>query len=79
MFYAPKFDKKHLEKAERHISQNAVNIKIKMKVSKVGNLSEGDQKDNFSIATTPRDRRGLYSFLWIAQLYIWSLPHNVEC
>ena len=30
---------------------------------------EGDQKAPFSIANTPRCRRGCYFFLWIAPLY----------
>ena len=30
---------------------------------------KGDQKAPFSVATTPRCRRGHYSFPWIAPLY----------
>ena len=36
---------------------------------KLSPLVEGDQKAPFSIATTPRDRGGYYSFPWIAPLY----------
>ena len=31
---------------------------------------EGDLKESFSIATTPRCRGGHYSFPWIAPLYL---------
>ena len=46
---------------------------------KLAALVEGDPKAPFSIATTPRYRRGLYFFPWIAPLYPWSLPYNAEC
>ena len=36
-------------------------------------------KSLFLIATTPRCRRGRYSFLWIVPLYPWSIPCNTEC
>ena len=38
--------------------------------SKVGDLSQGDPKDPFSIATTPRCWGGYYSIPWIALLYL---------
>ena len=34
---------------------------------------EGDPKAPFSLATTPRCRRGRNSIPWIAPLYTWSL------
>ena len=37
---------------------------------------EGDPKAPFSIATTPRYRRGNYSFPWIAPLYPWYIPYD---
>ena len=40
--------------------------KVKVKLVTV---VEGDQKAPFSIATTPRCKRGRYSFPWIAPLY----------
>ena len=46
---------------------------------KLATLVEGDQKVPFSIATTPRCRRGRYSISWIAPLYLWSVPYNAEC
>ena len=51
--------------------------KYKSKV-KLVTLVEGDPKAPFSIAITPRCRRGRYSFLWIAPLYSWYLPYNAE-
>ena len=38
-------------------------------------VDEGDQKAPFSIATTPKCRRGRYSFPWIAALYPWYVPY----
>ena len=38
-------------------------------------LVEGNQKAPFSIATTPRNRGGRYSFPWIALLYSWYVPY----
>ena len=46
---------------------------------KLVTLVEGDPKAPFSITTTPRCRRGCYSFLLIAPLYPCSLPYNTEC
>ena len=42
-----------------------------MKIIKVKLVTvvEGDPKAPFSIATTPKCKRGHYSFLWIAPLY----------
>ena len=42
---------------------------IQLKEGKLPILVEGDLKAPFSIATTPRFRRGLYSFPWIGPLY----------
>ena len=39
------------------------------KVSKVGDLVEGDSKASFSIATTVRCKGGCYSIPWIAPLH----------
>ena len=39
-----------------------------MKV-KLATVVKGDQKAPFSLATTPRCKRGHYSFPWIAPLY----------
>ena len=44
----------------RHEDDDEVKLVIKI---------EGDPKAPFSIATTPRYRRGFYSFPWIVQLY----------
>ena len=51
-----------------------------MSVSKVklSHLVEGDPKDPFSIATTPRYRGGRYSFPRIAPLYPWYVPYIAE-
>ena len=38
-------------------------------LKKLVTVVEGDKKVPFSIATTPRCRRGRYSFSWIASLY----------
>ena len=43
----------------------------------VGNCSRGWPK-GFTIATTPRCRRGRYSIPWIAPLYPWSVSYNAE-
>ena len=45
---------------------------------KLATLVEGDLNALFSIATTPRCRGERYSIPWIAPLYSWSLPYNVE-
>ena len=42
------------------------------------NLLEGGPKAPFSIATTPRCRRGRDSILWIVPFYSWSQPYNAE-
>ena len=47
--------------------------------SKLVTVVEGDPKAPSSISTTPRCRRGRYSFPWIASLYPCSLPYDVEC
>ena len=46
---------------------------------KSATVVEGDPKGPLSIATTPRCRGGHYSFPWIAPLYPWYVPYNVEC
>ena len=46
---------------------------------KSATVVEGDQKAPFSIATTPRCRGGLYSFLWIDPLYPRYVPYIAEC
>ena len=46
---------------------------------KLAIVVEGDQRANFSIATTPRCREGRYSFPWIAPLYPWYVPYITEC
>ena len=48
-------------------------------VVKLVTVVEGDQKAPFSIATTPRCRRGRLSFPWIAPLYHWYIPYINEC
>ena len=40
---------------------------------------ESDPKAPFSIVTTPRCRRGCYSFSEIAPLYPWYPPYNSDC
>ena len=46
---------------------------------KLATIVGGDQKAPFSTATTPRCRRGHYSFPWIAPLYPWYIPYIAEC
>ena len=41
-------------------------------------IVEGDQKAPFSIATTPKCRRGRYSFPWFAPLYPRYVPYIAE-
>ena len=38
----------------------------------------GYPKAPFSITTTPKNRGGRYSFLWIAPLYAWNVPYDAE-
>ena len=45
---------------------------------KLVTVVEGDQKAPFSIATTPRCRRGRYAFPRIAPLYPWRVPYIAE-
>ena len=45
---------------------------------KLATVVEGDPKAPFSIATTPRCRRGCYSFPWIAPLYTWYVHYNTQ-
>ena len=52
------------------------NFKRKTLTNKLVTVVEDDQKDPFSIATTPGE---CYSFLWIAPLYPWYLPYIAEC
>ena len=47
-------------------------------ISKLATVVEGDQKAHFSLPTTPRWRRGRYSFPWIAPLYPWHVPYIAE-
>ena len=47
-------------------------------VVKSATAVEGDPKAPFSIATTPKCRRGRYSFPWITSLYSWYVPYNAE-
>ena len=47
--------------------------------SKLATVVESDQKDPFSIATTPRCRGGRYSFPWIAPLHPWYVAYIAEC
>ena len=46
---------------------------------KLASVVEGNQKALFSIATTPRCRRGCYSFPCIASLYSWYISYIAEC
>ena len=46
---------------------------------KLATVVEGDPKAPFSIATTPRCRRGYYSFPWNSPLYPWYVPYIAEC
>ena len=48
------------------------------KVVKLATIVEGDQKAPFSIDTTPKCRRGRYSFPRIAPLYPWYVPYIAE-
>ena len=50
-----------------------------VKKVKLATVVEGDQKAPFSIATTPKGRRGRYFFPWIASLYPWHVPYTAEC
>ena len=47
----------------RQFLSSFLNILYNVSKSKVGEVVEGDQKATFSIASTPRCRRGRYSFL----------------
>ena len=46
---------------------------------KLATIVEGDPKAPFSIATTPRCRRGRYTFPWIAPLYPWYISYIAQC
>ena len=46
---------------------------------KLSPLLEGDPKAPFSIATTPKCRRGHYSFPWIVPLYPCYVLYIAEC
>ena len=46
-----------------------IDIYIYIYIYKLVTVVEGDHKATFSIAITPRCRRGCYSFPWIAPLY----------
>ena len=48
-------------------------------ISKLATIVEGDPKTPFSIATTPRCRRGYYTISWVASLYTCSSPYSAEC
>ena len=45
---------------------------------KLATLVKGDPKAPFSIVTTPRCRRGCYSFPWIAPLYPYLIMLSVK-
>ena len=47
-------------------------------ISKVGNLSKSDPEAPFSIATTPRSRKGRYSIPLIALLYPYLIVLSVQ-
>ena len=42
-------------------------------------LVVGDPNVSFSIATTPRCRRGRYSIPWFSPLHPWYVPNSGEC
>ena len=52
---------------------------LEFRLVKLATVVEGDQKTPFSIATTPRCRRGHNSFPWIGPLYPWYVPFITEC
>ena len=54
-------------------------IMVRVKKVKLVTLVKGNLKAPFSIATTLMYRRWHYSFSWIALLYPWYVPYNVEC
>ena len=64
-----------MKKNESEIFEDMITEKI---ISKLAALVEGDTKAPFSIATTPRCSEKCYSIPWIAPLYPWSLPYNVD-
>ena len=45
---------------------------------KLATIVEGDSKAHFSIATTPRCRRGRYSIPWVAPLYPYFIMPGVK-
>ena len=61
-----------------HLAESTINMNENV-TPKVGGVVEGDPKAPFTIATIPMYKGGRYSFPWIAPLYPWSLPYNVEC
>ena len=73
--------KKHTLSQQKH--RNGTHIcetyTTTINLAKLATLVERDPKASFYIATTSMCRRGHYSIPWIAPLYPWSIPYNVEC
>ena len=70
------------EKDELFFLQNnyiLLNRFIPVRDVNVPTIVEGDEKALFSIATTPKCRRGRHSFPWIAPLYLRYVPYIAEC
>ena len=65
------------KKSNIKTTANVLSVFCKIKDSPIDIVSK--VKAPFSIATTPRCRRGRYSIPWIAQLCPWSVPYNAEC
>ena len=61
------------------ISNSDVENIVNSKSVNLATVVESDQKASFLIASTPRCRRGRYSFPWIAPFYPWYVPYIAEC
>ena len=55
-----------------------LSFQLRYKYVKLATVVKGDPKDPFLKVTTPSCSGGRYSFLWIAPLYPWSVPHIGE-
>ena len=69
----------HPYTGHKNIARQYVSMKSskKLKVN-LATIVEGNQKAPFSIATTPRCKRGHYSFPRIAPIYPWYIPYIAE-
>ena len=77
IFYKEPFLMLHM--CDKATKKKRKKIKISKKLVKLATAVKGDQKAPFSIATTPRCRRGRYSIPRIATLNPWSSLYSPEC